>query len=121
MPPTPFDHTLSPLGSSSSSSDPEGSYIHFGVHDTSDPFSRFWGMLENMLDKVSNPVAFTTLPLDLPPIQETMYEVKETRHKNSRRRSSKKKAERASDEESWDVVDDGKAASAEQEKDKPWV
>ncbi|OCF33201.1 hypothetical protein I316_05246 [Kwoniella heveanensis BCC8398] len=59
--------SLSPLySSSSSSSAPEESYIHFGPPpDASkmDPFSRFWGMLENMLEEVSNPVVFASAPM----------------------------------------------------------
>jgi hypothetical protein len=31
--------------------------------DTTDPFARFWGVLETMLDDISNPVAFTSVPL----------------------------------------------------------
>ncbi|ORX34547.1 hypothetical protein BD324DRAFT_636344 [Kockovaella imperatae] len=60
----PFDsHTLSPLVSSSSSDE---SYLNLGaVPDTMDPFSRFWGMLDNMLDNISNPVAFATAAVDL--------------------------------------------------------
>ncbi|WWD22258.1 hypothetical protein CI109_106749 [Kwoniella shandongensis] len=66
-----------PLSSSSSSSEtttmattigPEDSYIHFGAApDTLDPFSRFWGMLENMLEDISNPVVFASAPLDVSP------------------------------------------------------
>ena len=66
-PPRPPDptHTLSPLHSSSSSSSaPEDSFLHL---DTLDPFSRFWGALETMLDDISNPVAFASAPLALPP------------------------------------------------------
>ena len=54
-------HSLSPLYSSSSSSDaPEDSFLHL---DTLDPFSRFWGALENMLGDISKPVAFASAPL----------------------------------------------------------
>ncbi|WVR03327.1 hypothetical protein IAU60_000318 [Kwoniella sp. DSM 27419] len=62
------DPTLSPLySSSSSSSAPEESYIHFGPPPdlgNLDPFSRFWGMLENMLEEVSNPVVFASAPME---------------------------------------------------------
>jgi len=62
---------LSPLHSSSSSSGTEtgtgGSYYSFGaIPDTLDPFSRFWGKLDNMLDDISNPVAFATASIDVP-------------------------------------------------------
>jgi len=78
VPPRPIEasttHTLSPLYSSSSSSDaPEDSFLHL---DTLDPFSRFWGALETMLDGISNPVAFASAPLDLPPIDETLQKAK---------------------------------------------
>ncbi|WVO23425.1 uncharacterized protein IAS62_004778 [Cryptococcus decagattii] len=57
---------LSPLQSSSSSSEaPEESYVHFGAPpDITDPFSRFWAMLDNMLEDISNPIAFASAPLD---------------------------------------------------------
>jgi hypothetical protein len=29
-----------------------------------DPFSRFWGKLDNMLDDISNPVAFATASME---------------------------------------------------------
>ena len=31
--------------------------------DSADPFARFWGVLETMLDDITNPVAFTSVPL----------------------------------------------------------
>jgi hypothetical protein len=55
------------MHSSSSSSGTEGaeSYINFGaIPDTLDPFSRFWGKLDNMLDDISNPVAFATASMN---------------------------------------------------------
>lgn len=59
----------SPLYSSSSSSEPpEESYLLPGaVPDTADPFSRFWGMLENMLEDISFPKALATAQLDATP------------------------------------------------------
>ncbi|WWC85623.1 uncharacterized protein L201_000488 [Kwoniella dendrophila CBS 6074] len=61
--------SLSPLYSSSStSSSTEESFIHFGSPpETLDPFSRFWGMLENMIEEVSGPVMFATAPVNRPP------------------------------------------------------
>jgi hypothetical protein len=69
--PTQDPIQLSPLHSSSSSSGTEtgtgGSYYNFGaIPDTLDPFSRFWGKLDNMLDDISNPVAFATASMDAP-------------------------------------------------------
>ena len=65
------NQTLSPLYSSSSSSETpaDESYLHL---DTLDPFSRFWGALENMLDDISKPVAFASIPVDLPLVGETL-------------------------------------------------
>ncbi|KAK1926329.1 hypothetical protein DB88DRAFT_481460 [Papiliotrema laurentii] len=61
--PVPEPPSLSPLHSSSSSDE---SFLNLGVvPDTLDPFSRFWGMLENMLDDISNPVAFASAPLGI--------------------------------------------------------
>lgn len=34
--------------------------------NSSDPFARFWNVLENAFDEISNPVAFTSFPLDIP-------------------------------------------------------
>lgn len=49
-----------------SSSSSDESYLNLGaIPDTLDPFSRFWGMLENMLDDISNPVAFASAPLGI--------------------------------------------------------
>ena len=47
-----------------SSSSSDESFLHLGmVPDTMDPFSRFWGMLDNMLVDISNPVAFASAPI----------------------------------------------------------
>lgn len=60
-----FSTTLHSSSSSSDATEIGESYVHFGGNpDTTDPFSRFWGMLENMLDEVSNPVKFASAPLD---------------------------------------------------------
>jgi hypothetical protein len=49
-----------------SSSSSDESFLNLGaIPDTLDPFSRFWGMLENMLDDISNPVAFASAPLGI--------------------------------------------------------
>jgi hypothetical protein len=69
--PSTTSSSITNLHSSSSSSDANEfaeSYVHFGINpdtaNASDPFNRFWGMLENMLDEVSNPVKFASAPLD---------------------------------------------------------
>ncbi|CAD6576151.1 MAG: hypothetical protein TREMPRED_001591 [Tremellales sp. Tagirdzhanova-0007] len=73
-PHTASTQALSPLDSSSSSSDaPDESYLHL---ETLDPFSKFWGALETMLDDISNPVAFASAPLDLLPVNETLQNVR---------------------------------------------
>lgn len=60
----------SPMYSSSSSSEPpDESYLLPGaVPDSDDPFSRFWGMLENMLEEISFPKALTTMPIVEQPV-----------------------------------------------------
>lgn len=60
----------SPLYSSSSSSEPpDESYLLPGaVPDNADPFSRFWGMLENMLEEISLPKALTAMDVAAPSI-----------------------------------------------------
>lgn len=56
--------------SSSSSEQPDESFLLPGANpEPTDPFSRFWGMLENMLEEISMPTALTTAPLDIPPLQ----------------------------------------------------
>ncbi|GMK58235.1 hypothetical protein CspeluHIS016_0502670 [Cutaneotrichosporon spelunceum] len=58
----PRFNPTSPLYSSSSSSEPpDESYLLPGaIPDTGDPFARFWGMLENMMEEISFPRALTT-------------------------------------------------------------
>ncbi|KAL7419954.1 hypothetical protein Q5752_004917 [Cryptotrichosporon argae] len=63
-PSTSPSHPSSPLYSSSSSSDPESSYVIHGLaHDPADPFSRFWATLDGMLEGISNPVRFASVPI----------------------------------------------------------
>ncbi|KAK4684852.1 hypothetical protein P7C73_g5315, partial [Tremellales sp. Uapishka_1] len=84
LPPDPMP--LSPLASSSSSSSAqEESFIHFGAPpNTTDPFSRFWGKLETMLDDISNPVAFASVPLN-PPLPPVSTEPKRPRRDRAKR------------------------------------
>ncbi|KAF9208490.1 tRNA 2'-phosphotransferase 1 [Haplosporangium sp. Z 27] len=66
--------------SSSSSAMIEESYTLIKNHakDDSDPFNKFWEAVENLVLKISSPVAFTTIPLDgddsLPPHSTTSEE-----------------------------------------------
>jgi len=97
--PAPDSVQLSPLHSSSSSSGTEtgtgGSYYNFGaIPDTLDPFSRFWGKLDNMLDDISNPVAFATASIDVPTagLEEGMRG--EEGDKRDRRRTSDRKKDK---------------------------
>lgn len=93
---TMIDPILSPLHSSSSSSGTEigESYINFGaIPDTTDPFSRFWGMLDNMLDDISNPVAFASAPIEAAPL--SAQEVLDTAKRKERTKSRKSKGKGA--------------------------
>ncbi|KAF9916483.1 hypothetical protein FBU30_001325 [Linnemannia zychae] len=58
--------TSSEASSNSSSAMIEESYTLVKSHgkDKSDPFNKFWEELENLVHKISNPVAFTSIPLD---------------------------------------------------------
>lgn len=101
QPPHPFatpGSPRSPLHSSSSSSDPpdESYFLPGAVPDSGDPFSRFWGMLENMLEEISFPKALTTLPISehnpdsgpsRQPKHKTPKAVKEQRRSSGRPRS----------------------------------
>ncbi|ORY32007.1 hypothetical protein BCR39DRAFT_587264 [Naematelia encephala] len=93
-PPTQIEagSTLSPLYSSSSSSEAtiDDSFLHLGAQpDSLDPFSRFWGALNNMLDEVSNPVAFATAAVDGPSVSQVVDRA--SRDKVERRQSGKKR------------------------------
>ncbi|KAF9083398.1 hypothetical protein BGX23_011505 [Mortierella sp. AD031] len=58
--------TSSEASSNSSSAMIEESFtlIKNHVKDESDPFNKFWDAVENLVLKISSPVAFTTIPLD---------------------------------------------------------
>ena len=97
--PAPDSVQLSPLHSSSSSSGTEtgtgGSYYNFGaIPDTLDPFSRFWGKLDNMLDDISNPVAFATASIDVPTGELEGGIRGEEGEKRERRRTSDRKKDK---------------------------
>jgi hypothetical protein len=99
--PAPSDHfSISPLNSSSSSDE---SFLNLGaVPDTLDPFSRFWGMLENMLDDISNPVAFASAPLgiphDVPAVPEPLSKQSPAEREKQKTRSRKEEKAKASGE-----------------------
>ncbi|RSH84583.1 uncharacterized protein EHS24_006106 [Apiotrichum porosum] len=90
--PAPFVSPGSPydLHSSSSSSDqPDESFLLPGaIPESSDPFSRFWGMLENMLEEISMPKALTTAPLDVPPLPAGPNRAHRAKHKTNKRSPS---------------------------------
>ncbi|KAK6905016.1 hypothetical protein I203_105835 [Kwoniella mangroviensis CBS 8507] len=99
--------SLSPLYSSSStSSSTEESFIHFGSPpETLDPFSRFWGMLENMLEEVSGPVMFATAPVDAPaPTATDARSAGKKDDKLSREKTITRKGKQKETEESFYVV-----------------
>lgn len=92
---------LSPLHSSSSSSGTEaagGSYYNFGaIPDGADPFSRFWGKLDNMLDDISNPVAFATASMNAPTTAEEgsrLVKGDDDGAKRDRRRTNERKKDK---------------------------
>ena len=86
----------SPILSSSSSSDPpDESFVLPGeVPDSSDPFSRFWGMLENMLEEISFPKALTAAPVsaltDIPELGPDSPTRPELRRERSKRRDKQR-------------------------------
>lgn len=87
---------FSPLHSSSSSSGTEtgtgGSYYNFGaIPDTLDPFSRFWGKLDNMLDDISNPVAFATASVNAPASAGEVEGDRRERRRTSERKKDKER------------------------------
>ncbi|KAG0231645.1 hypothetical protein BGW42_008721 [Actinomortierella wolfii] len=58
-------HGSSNLSSASSSATVEDSFTMIKtMHDDSDPFNKFWEAVENLVQKISSPVAFATIPLD---------------------------------------------------------
>ncbi|KAF9181120.1 hypothetical protein BGZ50_005723 [Haplosporangium sp. Z 11] len=59
--------TSSEASSDSSSAMVEGSFTLVKDHlkdDPNDPFNKFWDAVENLVLKISSPVAFTSIPLD---------------------------------------------------------
>ncbi|BEJ13259.1 hypothetical protein CspHIS471_0304330 [Cutaneotrichosporon sp. HIS471] len=101
----------SPMYSSSSSSEPpDESYLLPGaVPDTGDPFARFWGMLENMMEEISFPRALTTAVTS--PIK-AGTEKKDKKEKKGKGKDEKVKArtESPSPSESFYVVPEEKKA-----------
>ncbi|KAF9166953.1 hypothetical protein DFQ26_006352 [Actinomortierella ambigua] len=59
-------HVSSNLSSTSSSATVEDSFTMIKtMRDDSDPFNKFWEALESLVQKISSPVAFASIPLDL--------------------------------------------------------
>jgi hypothetical protein len=99
----------SPLYSSSSSSEPpDESYLLPGaIPDTGDPFARFWGMLENMMEEISIPRALTTAVTSAKADGKEKEKEKEGREKGKKDKKDKKKdkdKESPSPSESFYVV-----------------
>ncbi|KAJ9109215.1 hypothetical protein QFC21_000544 [Naganishia friedmannii] len=61
---------------------------------SSDPFARFWNMLETALDQMSNPVAFASMPTDLPQVIDPIHETMGKKHHHRRRKRHSKEEER---------------------------
>ncbi|KAG0251887.1 hypothetical protein BG011_007336 [Mortierella polycephala] len=62
-----YHATSSEASSNSSSAMVEGSFTLVKDHlkdDSNDPFNKFWDAVENLVLKISSPVAFTSIPLD---------------------------------------------------------
>ncbi|BEJ05772.1 hypothetical protein CcaverHIS641_0302940 [Cutaneotrichosporon cavernicola] len=101
----------SPMHSSISSSEPpDESYLLPGaVPDTGDPFARFWGMLENMMEEISFPRALTTAVTS--PIK-AGTEKKDKKEKKGKGKGEKTKdrTESPSPSESFYVVPEEKKA-----------
>nr|XP_018266551.1 uncharacterized protein I303_00526 [Kwoniella dejecticola CBS 10117]OBR88709.1 hypothetical protein I303_00526 [Kwoniella dejecticola CBS 10117] len=121
--PASGEPSLSPLYSSSStSSSTEESFIHFGSPpETLDLFSRFWGMLENMIEEVSGPVMFATAPVDraqtsaAPASNPTLDPRRSSREKDKRRTGTKPEKENAMAEDSFYLVKNRKGKGKETE------
>ncbi|GHJ85328.1 hypothetical protein NliqN6_1730 [Naganishia liquefaciens] len=73
--------------------DGEDGFVYF-THPlgSSDPFARFWNVLETAIDQISNPVAFASLPVDLPRVVDPVHEaiVKKQRRRHKEKHSSGK-------------------------------
>ncbi|RXK38509.1 hypothetical protein M231_04275 [Tremella mesenterica] len=108
----PTDMATSTLQSSSSSSSTDESFVHFGVPDSSDPFLRFWGMLENALTEVSKPVAFASMPLDVPRVP------RPAGYKERKKSIRKKGKEKGKDRETASPNDSYYVVSAPESEDK---
>jgi hypothetical protein len=72
------------------------------VPDTLDPFSRFWGMLENMLDDISNPVAFASAPVSIPSpsVDEVLQRARGKTRKKEKDRDREKDKDKEKDKSS---------------------
>lgn len=78
-----------------------------GQLEASDPFARFWAVLETAFDQMSNPVAFAAVPLDIPRAAtgESEKAMEAKGKKKEKRRERDKDRDRGGDKEK----DSGKA------------
>ncbi|KAJ9125567.1 hypothetical protein QFC22_000529 [Naganishia vaughanmartiniae] len=53
---------------------------------SSDPFARFWNMLEGALEQMTNPVAFASMPTDLPQVIDPIHETLGKKHRRKKHR-----------------------------------
>ncbi|KAF8841199.1 hypothetical protein BDN67DRAFT_1010888 [Paxillus ammoniavirescens] len=66
--PTPTPHRSASMGLMDSQNNVDESFMVLGQRsDPGDAFNHFWGIMEGMLDNLSQPVAFTTAPLGTEP------------------------------------------------------
>lgn len=71
---------------------------------SSDPFARFWNVLETAIDQISNPVAFASLPVELPQVVDPIHDaiVKKHRRKHRERSGKSKHREKEANKEDRD-------------------
>ncbi|KAJ9097457.1 hypothetical protein QFC20_006198 [Naganishia adeliensis] len=85
--------------------DGEDSFVYF-THPlgSSDPFARFWNVLETAIDQISNPVAFASLPVELPQVPDPIHDafVKKHRRKHKDKNGKGKHREKEGNKENRD-------------------
>ncbi|TIC19927.1 hypothetical protein E3Q13_01007 [Wallemia mellicola] len=80
---TPSIKSLKDSSSSEPSFDDSYSYLRAPNPESSDPFDRYWGMIEGMINNISNPVAFATAPLDGLPTEQASGDKRDTQLSSS--------------------------------------
>ncbi|EIM23618.1 hypothetical protein WALSEDRAFT_59291 [Wallemia mellicola CBS 633.66] len=81
---TPSIKSLKDSSSSEPSFDDSYSYLRApNQPESSDPFDRYWGMIEGMINNISNPVAFATAPLDGLPTEQASGDKRDTQLSSS--------------------------------------